>query len=499
MVGSLDIPSSQWESAAALCRQVFERNEPALIFESDPLLTLALPLKDQGVGVASFLQRRVQAPGELADAGRRLGIQPQRLFDWAQQQTPWTAESLERMARLASEKFTDEARIERLTDEVEDLSLHLGNTYEEISLIYRLTQHLSIAKRETDLCDTALDWLVEIMPIEAVAIQVLDGVPQQAYFDAELVQKLPELLTRGDSPIQTSAEFMQLIRPHCESAKQRPVVVNHCLDAESPGTVRQLILAPLREGNHLFGFLAAINHARGQEFGTSEADLLSSVTAILGIHRGNTELYSQQAELSANLVRALTSAIDAKDPYTCGHSDRVARVAVRIAQHAGCSQEVVDTIYLSGLLHDVGKIGIDDQVLRKPGRLTLAEFEHIKQHPQIGYNILADVPQLTPALPAVLHHHESWDGSGYPHGLKGEEIPFLARIVAVADAFDAMGSDRPYRQGMPEEKLDRLLREGSGTQWDPVCIQAFFAARDEIRDVVSCGTDEDIIDLARCF
>ena len=157
-----------------------------------------------------------------------------------------------------------------------------------------------------------------------------------------------------------------------------------------------------------------MNHVEGDEFGTVEASLLNSVAAILGIHSGNIELYRQQSELLAGVVRALTSAIDAKDPYTCGHSDRVARVAVRLAQELGCDASTLNTIYLSGLLHDIGKIGIDDSVLRKPGKLTDAEYEHIKRHVEIGHQILRDLKKLDDVLPVVLHHHESWDGAGYP-------------------------------------------------------------------------------------
>jgi HD-GYP domain-containing protein (c-di-GMP phosphodiesterase class II) len=137
---------------------------------------------------------------------------------------------------------------------------------------------------------------------------------------------------------------------------------------------------------------------------------------------------------------------------------------------------------MGGLLHDIGKIGIDDQVLRKPGRLTPAEFEHIKLHPDLGYNILKEVKQLEDVLPIVRHHHEAWDGSGYPHNLAGTDIPYLARICAVADAFDAMSSDRPYRKGMPDEKVDTIFHEGRGNQWDAEIVDAFFAVRDEIRE-----------------
>ena len=148
----------------------------------------------------------------------------------------------------------------------------------------------------------------------------------------------------------------------------------------------------------------------------------------------------------------------------------------------------MENIYLSGLLHDIGKIGIDDQVLRKPGRLTESEYEHIKMHAEIGYRILKDLKQLDQVLPVVRHHHEAWNGTGYPFGLQGEEIPLVARIVAVADAFDAMSSDRPYRKGMADDKLDEIFRSGAGRQWDADIVDAFFAVRDEIRQIGRLGT-----------
>jgi putative nucleotidyltransferase with HDIG domain len=185
----------------------------------------------------------------------------------------------------------------------------------------------------------------------------------------------------------------------------------------------------------------------------------------------------------------MSSAIDAKDPYTRGHSDRVARVSVRLCQELGLDQDTIRTIYLAGLLHDVGKIGIDDNVLRKPGKLTDAEYEHIKSHVEIGYRILRGLKKMGHLLPIVLHHHESWDGKGYPYGLTGNNIPYLARIVAVADAFDAMSSDRPYRKGMPDEKLDAIFQAGAGKQWDPDVVAAFFRARDDIRKITNHDPD----------
>ncbi len=275
----------------------------------------------------------------------------------------------------------------------------------------------------------------------------------------------PPYFLQNGRPLVDATDFVRLTEILDLSDQPRPVVINlqRRKDLQWPlPEVRQAVIVPLIESDRLFGWLGAFNHCADGEFGSTEANLLSSVAAILGIHAGNIELYRQQGEFLAGVVRALTSAIDAKDPYTCGHSDRVARVAVQLAKRLGCSAHDLETIYLSGLLHDIGKIGIDDQVLRKPGKLTEAEYEHIKLHAEIGYRILKDIKQLDDVLPVVRHHHEAWNGKGYPFGLSGEEIPFFARIVSVADAFDAMSSDRPYRKGIPDEQLDAILARRGG-------------------------------------
>ncbi|HPP53856.1 MAG TPA: HD domain-containing protein, partial [Thermoguttaceae bacterium] len=138
----------------------------------------------------------------------------------------------------------------------------------------------------------------------------------------------------------------------------------------------------------------------------------------------------------------------------------------------------------AGLLHDIGKIGVEDSVLRKPEKLTPEEYEHIKQHVRIGHRILQDLKKLDNVLPIILYHHEAWDGSGYPDQLPREENPMGARIIAVADAFDAMSSDRPYRKGMPIEKIETILQAGAGRQWDPQVVEAFFQAKQDILEIV---------------
>jgi len=219
------------------------------------------------------------------------------------------------------------------------------------------------------------------------------------------------------------------------------------------------------------------------EFGTHEASLMSSAATIMATHARNMNLLEERERLVVSVVRALVTAIDAKDEYTRGHSERVALYGKRLAVELGFDAEHCERLYLTGLLHDVGKIGVADAVLCKPGALSPEEFDQIKQHPDKGWAILTDVEPLSYVLPGLLHHHEQFDGSGYPDGLSGDDIPVDGRILAVADAYDAMTSDRPYRKGMPHKQAELILRTGSGQQWDPKIVETFCQVVPDILEI----------------
>ncbi|TMU88147.1 HD-GYP domain-containing protein [Bacillus sp. BHET2] len=181
-------------------------------------------------------------------------------------------------------------------------------------------------------------------------------------------------------------------------------------------------------------------------------------------------------QLLDQFFAVVAGTLDARDPYTAGHSKRVAEYSVLIAKQCKWLVKDIDLLNKSALLHDIGKIGIRDDVLLKEGKLTDEEFAQIKRHPTIGEEIVKGVQlteELLPILPGIKHHHERVDGVGYPDQLKGDEIPVFGRLIAVADAFDAMTSDRPYRKGMPFEKAFSILIEGKGTQWDEEFVDAF--------------------------
>jgi HD-GYP domain-containing protein (c-di-GMP phosphodiesterase class II) len=199
-------------------------------------------------------------------------------------------------------------------------------------------------------------------------------------------------------------------------------------------------------------------------------DLTSSFNRAAGaIRDGRQRLQSAYVEF----VGSLASALDARDRYTAGHSHRVSDLACATAAMLGVTAGELDQIRIGALLHDIGKIGIADTVLQKPGRLTEEEFALIKQHPEIGRRILEGVQGFAPYLAAVELHHENWDGTGYPRGQSGEQTPLAARIIHVSDAYDAMTTDRPYRGGMSHDKAILILREFAGRQFDPRVVEAF--------------------------
>ena len=173
------------------------------------------------------------------------------------------------------------------------------------------------------------------------------------------------------------------------------------------------------------------------------------------------------------MVPMLSRAIEARDAYTRGHSARVTKLAEAVARRLGWSEERLASLRVGGPLHDIGKLGVSDDVLRKEGRLDEEEFAQIREHPKIGARILLRVTALREALPYVLYHHERWDGGGYPTGKAGKEIPLEARVLAIADAFDAMTSDRPYRRALTRAEALAELERCAGTQFDPEIVRVF--------------------------
>jgi HD-GYP domain-containing protein (c-di-GMP phosphodiesterase class II) len=239
-------------------------------------------------------------------------------------------------------------------------------------------------------------------------------------------------------------------------------------------------------------WLAALSFHPRRLFNPTDLRVMLLARRMLLNHRHHAQVYEKLRDSLFGLVRCLTGAIDAKDPFTWGHSERVARIAVRVGKQMGLTPAFLSDLYLGGLLHDIGKIGIRDSVLQKPGKLTAEEFDHIKQHPLIGDRLVSNVRPLEHLRPGVRSHHERWDGAGYPDGLPGEAIPLQARILAVADACDAMMSARPYRAAMPPAEIDSIMLAGAGKQWDPDIVAQFMTCRGELYSICQRGLGDSV-------
>ncbi len=263
---------------------------------------------------------------------------------------------------------------------------------------------------------------------------------------------------------------------------QKAEIVDQQAQSIMQYSIEEAICVPILIGSSVSGCIYLDNRdgqSRGQtvdediEFCTGLSDIASLAMSNLmrsDIERRHAE---ERQGFLLGTVSALVSAIDAKDTYTCGHSERVAWLSKEIAKHLELDEATIEEVHICGLVHDIGKIGIPESILQKPGKLTDEEFAQIRAHPVIGENILRDVPQLQPVLPGVRSHHERWDGKGYPDGSEGEGTPLFGRILGVADAFDAMCSSRAYRDGLNREEVLDELTACSGSQFDPKLVQAF--------------------------
>ena len=234
-----------------------------------------------------------------------------------------------------------------------------------------------------------------------------------------------------------------------------------------------IMAIPLKIRSRVFGILVSLMRDGKHYFSEKDLYFLNFLAEKASFLIENMALYENIYENLFSALYAFVETIEARDPYTKQHSVRVTSYAVSIAKAIGCSQDEIDVLNVSGNLHDIGKIGIPDNILLKPGRLTDGEYEVIKRHPSIGSNIIGHFSMWTDEQRIIKHHHERWDGRGYPDRLKGEKIPFLSRILSVADVYDALTSDRSYRKKMQDGVALKIIMENAGDQFDPKVVDVF--------------------------
>jgi len=353
--------------------------------------------------------------------------------------------------------------------EIHDLSTHLARTYEELHLLYRVSAGMSVYKNPSSHFEQLCEELLDATVIKGFTV-VLES-PQYVLTE-------PVIIRAGD--IDASSD--DLVRLYQQVRHQSPnagdaLVVNDAGNqpefAWASGWLEQFVFYHLVKRDSCFGGVLAVNHTDETEFDSYAIQLISALAERSAAYLENVQLYDGLERLFSGLLHALVSSIDAKDPYTCGHSQRVAWLSRLIARFHGLPETKCQRVYLSGLLHDIGKIGISEAVLRKTGRLTHEEFQEMKRHSEIGSHILEGIPQVADTLPGIMHHHERMDGRGYPSGLPGKEIPLFGRLIGLADSYDAMTTNRTYRKALPLQIAMAEIRRCSGTQFDPHLADLF--------------------------
>jgi hypothetical protein len=348
--------------------------------------------------------------------------------------------------------------------ELSTLSTNLSTTYEELSLLYSISGSMRVTQSPDAFLLAVCREVHEVMNLSAAAA-IVYAHPPAVHEDTVVVAG--ELgLTKEQIMLMAATRITPML-----AQNSRVVVDNQFTWSTRPDlgkAVRNLVAVPLL-GEQTMGMLLAFNKESG-DFNSVDIKLMSSIGNQSTVFLTNNMLYADLQDLLMGVLHALTATIDAKDPYTCGHSNRVAIISKRLAESMGLPAQRVQQIYLAGLMHDIGKIGVPESVLCNPGRLTPQEYEAVKKHPALGAKILGGIRQLDDVIAGILYHHERLDGRGYPQGLHGDEVPLDARIIGLADCFDAMSSDRTYRKALPLEAVVDEVRKCAGTQFAPEVV-----------------------------
>jgi HD-GYP domain-containing protein (c-di-GMP phosphodiesterase class II) len=371
------------------------------------------------------------------------------------------------------QRAVDPTRLEFLSQiyKRKDEAHLLESAQKYLSMLHKVSEILSRASSVEALFDSILSAILEVSGgdraailmrnketggVDLIAVRTKDGTGSGAVTLSRTV--VNDVLEKGISAFTDDA-----------LADERYVGGESIVQQR----IRSVMCTPMRTTDEILGVLYVDSQA-AREFSEAELELLAAVGNQAGIALHRARLMAEVERLFLDVMKAIASIIDAKDGYTHKHSERVAAFGVRLARHLGFDADSRAVVELSGLLHDVGKIGVPDAILNKPGKLTDSEFTEMRRHPLHGARILSNIQsqKVVSLLPGVKYHHERWDGKGYPEGLKGEEIPLLGRLLGVADFLDALTSDRSYRKGLTLEEALQMVKDLEGQAFDPVVVKA---------------------------
>lgn len=348
----------------------------------------------------------------------------------------------------------------------------VSRSYDALQVLYRADRVLRDIDDFKQLLENFMDLIFEVIPASRGYIFLInreEGLP------VPYVRRAPAAVA-DDTEIVVSRTILQAAVKNKESLISNDALVDERFAhsrSVAEARVRSAMCAPLLNRGKVLGIIYLDSTDKSNLYRKEDLALLSAMALKAGIALDNARLYDDLRNMFFNTVETLVRAIQARDPYTSGHSGRVSRYCLQVADKLGLSTRDKQNVYLTSLLHDIGKIGIPDELLNKPEKLNENETAQVREHVKMGAEMLKAMGEMSAVVPLILHHHECWDGSGYPDGLKGEEIPLISRIIAVADTYDAMTSDRPYRGALTKDEAVAELRRCAGTQFDPRVVEVF--------------------------
>jgi putative nucleotidyltransferase with HDIG domain len=352
------------------------------------------------------------------------------------------------------------------------MSAQLKRHFETLSVRGQLDRAVLSSLQVAEIVGRVLDWLPRLLDCDAFAVVVLDRPP------AGLGRAFAKHLR--DGVIAPIPEVVSVTPAHATALTSGEGWIRVTRNDDCPGYLSVLghlpwtacVLLPIVSSGQLVGVLAMAD-VRRERRSAEDLQVARQLADQLGVALSNASLLEALDRLNVGTLTALARTVDAKSPWTAGHSQRVTEFASAIAREMGLAASDLDRLARGSLLHDIGKIAVPSSILNKPGKLTNEEFALMKQHPTIGARILEPISDYDSLIPVVLQHHERFDGTGYPAGIAGEAISLDARIVAVADVFDALTSERPYRKALDRAVAVQMIVKGKGSEFDPAVVAAF--------------------------
>lgn len=372
--------------------------------------------------------------------------------------------------------------------EIESLSGEVANNYEELSLLWKLSSRLGAGLNMDEICHVLAEEVMGLCPSNNVSIFIAGGAQPDMSLNnthdsrsatpvkrAVLFPKVSLGAYADKASAMTLSTDWGLVRD--VFGKMEPITIcgadNDERFKELPYPVKYLLIVPLVMENTVTGVIIATDKLSGEEFYSTEMKLIFSIASECAVSIKKALLFDEIRTMLFSTAEAFSFAIEAKDPYTYGHSKRVSEITVNIAIEIGLPSNTINWIKLAALLHDIGKIGTPERILNKNGKLDAEEIFMMMQHTSSGARMVENIPRFKEISRWIAHHHEKYDGSGYPAGLKGDDIPLPSRILSIADCFDALTSDRPYRKMFNKDEAVRIMREAAGTQFDPILFDCF--------------------------